>query len=141
MESPTASGGGPGATRLPAVAVSIPPQSARAGSAGSSATARASTTIAAPPRALGVARRTKIPSPVIFPSIAFAIFFPIVLCLSWALMPRPARWKPFILLASYVFYAAADPRFCLLLAGATLFNQLAAVLLAPHRGARARKAI
>ena len=78
---------------------------------------------------------------MIFPSIAFAIFFPIVLFLSWTLMPRPARWKPFILLASYVFYAAADPRFCLLLAGATLFNQLAAFVLARVKPPRQRKAI
>ena len=64
---------------------------------------------------------------MIFPSIQFAIFFPIVLCLSWALMSRPVLWKPFIVLASYVFYAAASPVFCLLLAGITLWNHLAAV--------------
>jgi alginate O-acetyltransferase complex protein AlgI len=78
---------------------------------------------------------------VIFPSIAFAIFFPIVLLLSWTLMPRPARWKPFILLASYVFYAAADPRFCLLLGGVTLLNQLAAVLIGRTARPGARKAL
>jgi len=78
---------------------------------------------------------------VIFPSIAFAIFFPIVLFLSWTLMPRPARWKPFILLASYVFYAAADPRFCLLLGGVTVFNQFAAVLLGRTARPRARKTL
>ena len=44
---------------------------------------------------------------VVFPTVEFAIFFPIVLALSWALMPQPALWKPFILVASYVFYAAA----------------------------------
>ena len=54
---------------------------------------------------------------VLFPTVEFAIFFPIVLALSWALMPRQDCWKPFILVASYVFYAAADPRFCLLLGG------------------------
>ena len=56
---------------------------------------------------------------MLFPTVQFAIFFPIVLALSWALMSRPALWKPFILLASYVFYAAASPIFCLLLAGVT----------------------
>jgi D-alanyl-lipoteichoic acid acyltransferase DltB (MBOAT superfamily) len=40
-------------------------------------------------------------------------------------------WKPFIVVASYVFYAAADPRFCLLLGGITLVNQIAAVAI--HR--------
>ena len=52
---------------------------------------------------------------MLFPTIEFAIFFPIVLGLSWLLMPRQPLWKPFIVVASYVFYAAADPRFCLLL--------------------------
>jgi alginate O-acetyltransferase complex protein AlgI len=63
---------------------------------------------------------------MVFPSVPFAVFFPVVLALSWLLMPRPALWKPFILAASYVFYAAAAPRFCLLLGGVTLVNQLGA---------------
>ena len=54
---------------------------------------------------------------MLFPTVQFAIFFPIVLALSWALMPRPRLWKPFIVVASYVFYAAANWRFCLLLGG------------------------
>ncbi len=68
---------------------------------------------------------------MVFPSIEFAIFLPLVLALSWALMPRPRLWKPFILVASYLFYAAASPRYCLLLAGITVANQLGAV--AVHR--------
>jgi len=76
---------------------------------------------------------------MVFPSIEFAIFFPIVLALSWALMPWPRVWKPFILVASYGFYAAASPRYCLLLAAITIANQLGAVGV--HRAAseRARK--
>ena len=66
---------------------------------------------------------------MVFPSVQFAIFLPIVLALSWALMPRPRLWKPFILLASYVFYAAASVGYCLLLAAITLANQLGAVLV------------
>jgi D-alanyl-lipoteichoic acid acyltransferase DltB (MBOAT superfamily) len=73
---------------------------------------------------------------VLFPTVQFAIFFPIVLALSWALMPRPRLWKPFIVFASYVFYACADPRFCLLLGGVTLANQAAARLI--HRTASER---
>lgn len=53
-----------------------------------------------------------------------------VLALSWALMPRPHLWKPFILAASYLFYAAASPRYALLLGAITLANQLGAVLVA-----------
>ena len=48
---------------------------------------------------------------MLFPTIEFAIFFPVVLAISWLLMPRQPLWKPFIVVASYVFYAAADPRF------------------------------
>jgi D-alanyl-lipoteichoic acid acyltransferase DltB (MBOAT superfamily) len=48
-----------------------------------------------------------------------------VLAISWSLMSRQPLWKPFIVVASYGFYAAADPRFCLLLGGITLASQLA----------------
>ena len=78
---------------------------------------------------------------MVFPTVQFAVFFPIVLALSWALMRRQNVWKPFMVSASYVFYAAADPIFCLLLAGITLGNQAAAKLM--HRTAddRVRKRI
>jgi D-alanyl-lipoteichoic acid acyltransferase DltB (MBOAT superfamily) len=76
---------------------------------------------------------------LLFPTVQFAIFFPIVLTLSWVLMPKQRLWKPFILLASYVFYAAADPRFCLLLAAITLVNQLAVVAIHAGEDERRRK--
>ena len=76
---------------------------------------------------------------MVFPSIEFAIFFPIVITVSWALMSRPPLWKPFILVASYIFYGAADPKFCILLAGVTLANQAAAVLIDRAPDQRAKK--
>jgi alginate O-acetyltransferase complex protein AlgI len=78
---------------------------------------------------------------MLFPTIQFAIFFPIVLALSWALMSRPALWKPFIVVASYIFYAAASPEFCLLLGGVTLWNHLAARLIHRSRDDRVRRRI
>ncbi|MBA2517454.1 MAG: MBOAT family protein [Solirubrobacterales bacterium] len=75
---------------------------------------------------------------MLFPTVQFAIFFPIVLTLSWLLMPRQQLWKAFIVLASYVFYAAADWRFALLLAGITVANQLAARLIAGSGDPRRR---
>jgi alginate O-acetyltransferase complex protein AlgI len=66
---------------------------------------------------------------VLFPTVQFAIFFCVVLTASWALMPHPRAWKPFILTASYVFYAAANWRFCALLAALTIANQVAARLI------------
>jgi alginate O-acetyltransferase complex protein AlgI len=68
---------------------------------------------------------------VVFPTVEFAIFFPIVLALSWAVMKRQSIWKPCILASSYVFYSAANPLFCVLLGGLTLANQAAAKLI--HR--------
>jgi D-alanyl-lipoteichoic acid acyltransferase DltB (MBOAT superfamily) len=67
---------------------------------------------------------------MLFPTVEFAIFLPIVLTISWALMARPSLWKPFIVFASYVFYGAADPKFCLLLGAITVGNQIAARMIA-----------
>ena len=71
--------------------------------------------------------------PVLFPTATFAIFFIIVLPLSWLLMPAVHRWRPFIIGASFVFYSWWDWRFILLLAGSILWNQLMAVRI--HRAA------
>jgi alginate O-acetyltransferase complex protein AlgI len=78
---------------------------------------------------------------LLFPTAQFAIFFAIVLPLSWALMSRPRLWKPFILLASYVFYASANWHFCLLLGGITLWNQGAAKLIHRVEDDRPRRVI
>src|SRR5271167_4029461 len=75
---------------------------------------------------------------MLFPTVQFAIFFTIVLAISWWLMPRPSLWKPFIILASYIFYASASWRFCFLLGGVTLGNQLAAVLISRTDNERRR---
>jgi len=76
-----------------------------------------------------------------FTTVQFAIFFPIVLALSWALMPRQQLWKVFTLAASYLFYSAASPTFCLLLAGVTLGNQAAAKLVHATENERTRRII
>jgi alginate O-acetyltransferase complex protein AlgI len=78
---------------------------------------------------------------VVFPSFEFAIFFPIVLAVSWALMPRPRLWKPFILAASYVFYAAFSVKFCALLAGVALANQAGALLVQRAPDERSKRRI
>jgi alginate O-acetyltransferase complex protein AlgI len=68
---------------------------------------------------------------MIFPTVEFAVFFAVVLSVSWVLMPWPVRWRLFILGASYFFYGFTDYRWCLLLFGSTVFNQLMAELI--HR--------
>ncbi len=60
----------------------------------------------------------------------------IVLPLSWLLMPRGERWRPFIVAASFVFYSAWDWRFVFLLAVSVVWNHVFAHAI--HRNATAR---
>jgi alginate O-acetyltransferase complex protein AlgI len=78
---------------------------------------------------------------VLFPTATFAIFFLLVLPLSWLTMPWPHRWRPFIVIASYVFYSWWDWRFIFLLAGCTLWNQVLAVRIWRARAPSQRKAL
>jgi D-alanyl-lipoteichoic acid acyltransferase DltB (MBOAT superfamily) len=80
---------------------------------------------------------------VIFPTIEFAAFFVVVFILSWALMPHPRAWRPFILAASYFFYGWIDWRWVLILIGSTLVNTVAAQVIAraPSQAVRKRALI
>jgi alginate O-acetyltransferase complex protein AlgI len=78
---------------------------------------------------------------MVFPTVQFAVFFPIVLALSWALMRRQNVWKPFTLTASYIFYSAANPLFCVMIACVTLGNQACAQLIHRSEDAVVRKRI
>ncbi len=77
---------------------------------------------------------------MLFPTATFALFFLIVLPISWLLMPKVHRWRPFIIGASFVFYAWWDWRFVLLLAGSTIWNQVMALRIYRSQAAR-RKAV
>ena len=61
---------------------------------------------------------------MLFPTMTFALFFVVVLGVSWRLNDRPLQWRLFVLASSYVFYGWWDPVFCLLLAGSTVGNHL-----------------
>ena len=76
---------------------------------------------------------------MLFPTVTFAIFFMIVLPLSWLLMRSGALWRPFIIAASFVFYAGWDWRFCFLLAFSIAWNQVFATAIHRRRDPRARK--
>jgi len=76
---------------------------------------------------------------MLFPTATFAIFFMIVLPLSWALMRTGERWRPFIIGASFVFYAGWDWRFCFLLAFSIVWNQAFALAIHRRSSRRARK--
>jgi alginate O-acetyltransferase complex protein AlgI len=67
---------------------------------------------------------------VIFPTIEFAAFFVVVFVLSWALMPHPRAWRPFIVVASYVFYGWVDWRWVLLLMASSVVNTVAGQVIA-----------
>ncbi len=78
---------------------------------------------------------------MLFPTPTFALFFLAVLPLSWLLMPHVHRWRPFMIVASFVFYAGWDWRFLFLLAGATLWNQVLAVRIWHTESPGRRKAL
>ena len=48
---------------------------------------------------------------MLFPTMSFALFFVVVLGVSWRLNERPQAWKLCMLAASYVFYGAWNWRF------------------------------
>jgi alginate O-acetyltransferase complex protein AlgI len=54
-------------------------------------------------------------------------------------MPHPRAWRPFILVASYVFYGWLDWRWVLLLVGSTLVNTVAARVIAGAPSQQTRK--
>jgi alginate O-acetyltransferase complex protein AlgI len=76
---------------------------------------------------------------VSFPTIEFAAFFVVVFVLSWALMPHPSAWRPFILAASYFFYGWIDWRWVLLLIASSVVNTVAAQVIARNPSAVTRK--
>ncbi len=78
---------------------------------------------------------------MLFPTATFAIFFLLVLPLSWLTMPRGARWRAFIIVASFVFYAGWDWRFCFLLAFSIGWNQVFANAIHARRVESQRKTL
>lgn len=76
---------------------------------------------------------------MLFPTMTFALFFVVVLGVSWKLNDRPLHWRLFVLAASYVFYGWASWRFCLLLALSTVGNHVAATALHRARDQVVRK--
>jgi D-alanyl-lipoteichoic acid acyltransferase DltB (MBOAT superfamily) len=78
---------------------------------------------------------------VLFPTVTFAVFFLIVLPVSWALMRRQRTWRAFILLASYVFYAWWDWRFVFLLLASTVVNHVLALAMYRSERVAARKVL
>ncbi len=76
---------------------------------------------------------------MLFPTATFAIFFMVVLPLSWALMRSSDPWRAFIIAASFVFYAGWDWRFCFLLAFSIAWNHVFAAAIHRRSSRSARK--
>lgn len=70
---------------------------------------------------------------MLFPTLAFGVFFLIVYFTSWSLDRENGRRKLFLLLASWFFYAQWDWRFVGLLIASAILNWGVAALIARHR--------
>ncbi|MGI8689976.1 MAG: MBOAT family O-acyltransferase [Thermomicrobiales bacterium] len=69
---------------------------------------------------------------MLFPTLTFAVFFMLVYPIYWLLRERGGwAWKPFILVASYIFYGFWDWRFVFLIIASTIVNQWLAVWIDP----------
>ena len=71
---------------------------------------------------------------MLFPTTTFALFFALVLPLSWLTMPNGRQWRPLIVAASFVFYSWWDWRFVFLLGGSILLNHVFATRIHRARG-------
>jgi len=78
---------------------------------------------------------------MLFPTATFAIFFLIVLPISWWLMPRIHLWRPFIIGASFLFYSWWDWHFVFLLGGSIVWNQITAVRIHRASSQAARRSL
>ena len=78
---------------------------------------------------------------MIFPTIEFAVFFAVVLTVSWLLMPHPPAWKIFMLAVSLFFYGFVDAHWVLLLVFSIVANQAAAMTITRLHSPRARKSV
>ena len=75
---------------------------------------------------------------MLFPTFSFFFFFAIVFFLYWYVFGREGQRKVLLLIASYVFYASWDVRFCLLLFTVTIINYLFALILSKEKEHRVR---
>jgi alginate O-acetyltransferase complex protein AlgI len=77
---------------------------------------------------------------VLFTTLTFLLFLPLVLAGYWLLPRQPGR-NVLIVAASYFFYGWWDVRFAVLMAAASLVDYTAAILLERTEGLRRRRAI
>ncbi|MEL5893907.1 MBOAT family O-acyltransferase [Bacteroides sp. GD17] len=76
---------------------------------------------------------------MLFNSIEFLLFLPIVFLLYWLVFKRLQWQNLFVVAASYVFYGWWDMRFLILIALTTLFSYASGVLIERSEGNRCRQ--
>ena len=77
---------------------------------------------------------------MIFNSVAFAVFLPLVLLLYWLLQGRPLKWQNGLLVAaSYLFYGWWDWRFLSLIALSSVVDYSIGMALGRRSGAGVRR--
>ena len=64
---------------------------------------------------------------MLFNSLGFAIFMPVVFVIYW-LLPHKYRWA-LLLISSYYFYMSWNPNYIVLILSATFVSYLAGILL------------
>lgn len=73
---------------------------------------------------------------MLFNSIEFLVFLPLVFCLYWMVF-KPLQWQNlFVIVASYIFYGWWDWRFLLLIAFTSFCSYLSGILLEKNEGKR-----
>ncbi len=75
---------------------------------------------------------------MLFPTLTFAVFFALVLPISWALRPHRRRWQWFMIAVSYLFYGWWDARFVALVALSAAANVAFGHRIAAAEGRRRR---
>lgn len=76
---------------------------------------------------------------MLFNSIEFLIYLPVVFLLYWFVF-KPLRWQNlFVVIASYVFYGWWDWRFLLLIALTTFCSYMSGILLDRNEGNRKKQ--
>ena len=76
---------------------------------------------------------------MLFNSVAFAIFLPIVFIVYWAL-PHKFRW-PLLLIASYYFYMSWNAKYVVLILFTTVLSYIAGILVEKYESAKIKKSI
>jgi alginate O-acetyltransferase complex protein AlgI len=73
---------------------------------------------------------------MLFPTISFAVFFAVVLPVSWLTIPNRTWWRLSMVAASWFFYGCAGWGFVPLLIGSTVFNHAIARMIDRRDGDR-----